>query len=60
LRARHSCRLLDGLRLPQPLMPRLRRAARLLLALAVLAAVFALYTRPDFLLQLSNQIWTCF
>jgi hypothetical protein len=41
-------------------MPRLRRAARLLLALAVLAAVFALYTRPDFLLQLSNQIWTCF
>lgn len=30
------------------------------LALAALAAVFTLYTRPDFLLQLSNQIWACF
>jgi hypothetical protein len=32
----------------------------LLLALAVLAGVFTLYTRPDFLLQLTNQIWACF
>ena len=31
-----------------------------LLALLALAAVFALYTRPDFLVQLSNQIWACF
>jgi hypothetical protein len=31
-----------------------------MLALAALAGVFALYTRPDFLLQLSNQIWACF
>jgi hypothetical protein len=30
------------------------------LALVVLALVFALYTRPDFMLQMSNQIWACF
>lgn len=30
------------------------------LALAVLAGVFALYTRPDFLVQLANQLWACF
>jgi len=29
-------------------------------ALVLLAAVFALYGRPDFLLTLSNQIWGCF
>jgi hypothetical protein len=23
-------------------------------------AVFALYTRPDFLVTLANQIWACF
>lgn len=28
--------------------------------LAVLAAVFGLYSRPDFLVQLANQLWTCF
>jgi hypothetical protein len=29
---------------------------------AVLAclAVFALYTRPDFLVTLANQVWACF
>jgi len=32
----------------------------ILLALAALAGVFALYTRPDFLVQLSNQVWACF
>ena len=37
-----------------------RHITWLLLALAVLAGVFALYTRPEFLLQLSNQIWACF
>lgn len=30
------------------------------LALAALAGAFVLYTRPDFVLQLSNQIWACF
>jgi hypothetical protein len=29
-------------------------------AMIVLLAVFALYTRPDFLVTLSNQIWACF
>jgi len=26
----------------------------------VLGAVFALYARPDFVMNLSNQIWGCF
>ncbi len=30
------------------------------LALAALLAVFALYTRPDFLLTLADQLWACF
>lgn len=29
-------------------------------ACAALGAVFFLYTRPDFLVQLSNQLWACF
>lgn len=29
-------------------------------ALAALLAVFALYTRPDFLVTLADQIWACF
>jgi len=29
-------------------------------ALAALLGVFALYTRPDFLLTLANQVWACF
>ncbi len=30
------------------------------LALAALAAVFALYTQPEMLVTLSEQIWACF
>ena len=30
------------------------------LAVAVLLAVFSLYTRPDFLLIMANQLWLCF
>lgn len=30
------------------------------LVLGVLLAVFALYTRPDFLFTLSNMVWACF
>lgn len=30
------------------------------LALLALAAVFLLYAQPDFVVQLSNQIWGCF
>jgi hypothetical protein len=41
-------------------MQRKRQILLTVLALAALAGVFALYTRPDFLLQLSNQIWACF
>ena len=41
-------------------MQRKRQALLILLALAVLPGVFVLYTRPDFWLQLSNQIWACF
>jgi hypothetical protein len=26
----------------------------------VLVAVFFLYTQPDFLVQMANQIWACF
>ncbi len=26
----------------------------------VLALVFALYTRPDFVMNLANQVWGCF
>jgi hypothetical protein len=29
-------------------------------AVAVLAGVFALYTRPQLLVTLSEQIWACF
>jgi len=29
-------------------------------AIAVLLAVFALYTRPAILVTLADQVWTCF
>ncbi len=28
--------------------------------LAILLAVFALYTRPEFMLTLADQVWACF
>ncbi len=31
-----------------------------LTAVVALLGVFALYTRPDFLLTLANQVWACF
>jgi hypothetical protein len=31
-----------------------------LLIFAVLAGVFHLYTQPDFLFQMANQLWACF
>jgi hypothetical protein len=30
------------------------------LVAAALAAVFLLYTRPDFVVQTANQLWACF
>ena len=41
----------------------MKRSHQLLLwiaALGVLLAVFALYTRPLFLITLANQLWACF
>ena len=29
-------------------------------AASVLALVFAMYTRPDFVMTLANQVWGCF
>lgn len=29
-------------------------------AVAVLLAVFALYTRPDIMVALADQVWACF
>jgi hypothetical protein len=39
------------------------RSRKLLLwtgTVCVLLAVFALYTRPEFLMTLAGQIWACF
>lgn len=30
------------------------------LALAMLLGIFFLYTRPEFLFTLANQVWSCF
>lgn len=29
-------------------------------ALVVLGLVFVMYTRPDFMVNLANQVWGCF
>lgn len=39
---------------------RLSRAAWLCAAALALAGVFALYTRPDFVVTMIDQIWACF
>ena len=31
-----------------------------ILVVAVLLGVFALYTQPNFLVQIANQLWACF
>ena len=41
-------------------MTRLYKTLLYAVACAVLLGVFALYTRPDFLITLANQIWACF
>lgn len=30
------------------------------LAVGVLTGVFLLYTQPDFMVQMANQLWSCF
>ncbi len=37
-----------------------RRLTLYALAILALLAVFALYTRPDFLVRLADQVWSCF
>ena len=41
---------------------RRRLASGLAMALAatVLVLVFGLYSRPDFMLQMANELWSCF
>ncbi|CAN5240383.1 hypothetical protein BH10PSE18_BH10PSE18_27270 [soil metagenome] len=42
------------------LRPLLVRAVGALLAATALAGVFALYTRPAFLVSMIDQMWSCF
>jgi hypothetical protein len=42
------------------MQPRARKLARYAAALAVLAAVFALYARPELMVTISEQVWSCF
>lgn len=44
----------------RPQTSKLAAGLMLALATALLGLVFAMYSRPDFLLQLANQLWSCF
>lgn len=51
-----------GVRQRKPLEA-MKNSSKILLYLAavgLLLAVFSLYTRPDFLFTLANQVWGCF
>nr|WP_295773671.1 hypothetical protein [Rhodoferax sp.] len=37
-----------------------RRLVFTVLATVVLTGVFLMYTRPDFMVQMANQVWACF
>lgn len=41
-------------------LPTWQRALLWAAVAAVLAAVFALYLQPDFMVTLANQVWACF
>ncbi|WP_255358070.1 hypothetical protein [Pseudorhodoferax sp. Leaf267] len=41
-------------------MARGKKIALYAAAMTALAGTFALYLRPDFLVDLSNQVWACF
>lgn len=43
-----------------PALPKLRQWALMGGAGMALLGVFMLYTQPDFLVTLSNQVWACF
>jgi hypothetical protein len=40
--------------------PVARRLFSYLGVLAALGLVFAMYTRPDFMVNMANQVWGCF
>jgi hypothetical protein len=44
----------------RPHTQKIAKALALALAMTLLAVVFALYARPDFMVQLANQMWACF
>jgi hypothetical protein len=46
--------------LHRPPTRRLATAAALVLGAVVLGLVFALYSRPDFMVHMANQLWACF
>lgn len=41
-------------------MKPLHKVVLYVVSAAALALVFAMYTRPDFMMTLSNQVWGCF
>lgn len=41
-------------------MTQFMRLALAGLAMVALAAVFVMYTQPDFMVQMANQVWACF
>lgn len=41
-------------------MTRSQRVTTGVLVAIVLTAVFYLYTQPDFIVQMANQVWACF
>ena len=41
-------------------MPNKRQALAYAAALVALLAVFGLYTQPEFLVTLADQLWACF
>ena len=41
-------------------MPNKRQALPYAAALVALLAVFGLYTQPEFLITLADQLWACF
>ncbi len=38
----------------------MRSVLTAVLVVATLAGVFMLYTQPDFMVQMANQVWACF
>jgi len=46
--------------LHRPWTRRLVTGFALALAATVLVLVFGLYARPDFMLQMANELWSCF